>query len=149
MSEAHQAIKIVVRRTGLSAHVIRIWEKRYGAVEPERTATNRRLYSNEQIERLILLREVTQAGHSIGHVAKLPTDRLRKLASEKNIHVIQPVKLDAPQTFLDESIAFVKSLDSNGLEEVLKRAALILGAQGVLQKVIAPLAQKIGDLWLV
>ena len=82
MADAHHAIKIVTRRTGLSAHVIRIWEKRYGAVKPERTGTNRRLYSEEQIERLDLLREITQAGHSIGLVAKLPIGRLRKLAAE-------------------------------------------------------------------
>src|SRR5689334_7608896 len=82
MADAHQAIKVVARRTGLSAHVIRIWEKRYGAVEPERTETRRRLYSDEQIERLSLLREITQSGHSIGHVAKLPTEKLRQLARE-------------------------------------------------------------------
>ena len=70
---------MVARRTGLSAHVIRIWEKRYGAVKPERTPTNRRVYSEDQIERLDLLCRVTQAGHSIGHVAKLPTESLRKL----------------------------------------------------------------------
>ena len=81
MADSHQAIKVVARRTGLSAHVIRIWEKRYGAVEPERTDTNRRLYSDEQIERLSLLRDITQAGHSIGHVAKLPTEKLRQLAA--------------------------------------------------------------------
>ena len=74
--------KRVARRTGLTAHVIRIWEKRYGAVQPERTGTNRRLYSEEQIERLSLLREITRAGHSIGPVAKLPTENLRKLAAE-------------------------------------------------------------------
>ena len=72
MADSHHSIKIVARRTGLTAHVIRIWEKRYGAVEPERTDTNRRLYSEEQIERLGLLRDLTQAGHSISHVAKLP-----------------------------------------------------------------------------
>jgi AAA family ATP:ADP antiporter len=75
---------VVARRTGLSAHVIRIWEKRYGAVEPERTGTNRRLYSDEQIERLSLLRDLTQAGHRIGHVAKLPTEKLRQLAKESD-----------------------------------------------------------------
>src|SRR6187551_1036823 len=80
MAAAHQAIKAVARRTGLTAHVIRIWEKRYGAVKPERTGTNRRLYSEEQIERLSLLREVTRSGHSIGPVAKLPLEKLRKLA---------------------------------------------------------------------
>src|SRR5208337_4479355 len=82
MNDAHHAIKGVSRRTGLSAHVIRIWEKRYGAVTPARTGTNRRLYSEEQIERLSLLRDLTRAGDSIGMVAKLGTPALNKLAAE-------------------------------------------------------------------
>ena len=82
MTEVHHGIKMVARRTGLSAHVIRIWEKRYGAVEPARSGTNRRLYSESQIERLGLLRDVTRAGHSIGLVANLGTEELRKLAGE-------------------------------------------------------------------
>jgi len=151
MADAHQAIKVVARRTGLSAHVIRIWEKRYGAVEPERTGTNRRLYSDEQIERLSLLRDVTQAGHSIGHVAKLPTEKLRQLARESqgtNGHAPRTLPtVPAAPAFLDECIAAVKALDSRALEETLKRAATDLGAQGLLQRVVAPLAQTIGDLW--
>jgi DNA-binding transcriptional MerR regulator/methylmalonyl-CoA mutase cobalamin-binding subunit len=151
MTDAHQAIKVVARRTGLSAHVIRIWEKRYGAVEPERTVTNRRLYSDEQIERLSLLRDVTQAGHSIGHVAKLPTGKLRELARESHgTNGPAPRTLPAvpaAPAFLDECIAAVKALDSRALEETLKRAATDLGAQGLLQRVVAPLAQTIGALW--
>jgi DNA-binding transcriptional MerR regulator len=65
----------------LSAYVIRIWEQRYRAVEPRRTATQRRLYSQREIERLNLLRDATQAGHSIGQVAQLPTDKLGKLVA--------------------------------------------------------------------
>ena len=53
-------IKVAVRRTGLSAHVIRVWEKRYGAVVPARTAANRRLYSDEEIVRLQWLRQAVQ-----------------------------------------------------------------------------------------
>jgi DNA-binding transcriptional MerR regulator/methylmalonyl-CoA mutase cobalamin-binding subunit len=151
MAEAHQAIKVVARRTGLSAHVIRIWEKRYGAVQPERTGTNRRLYSDEQIERLSLLREVTQSGHSIGHVAKLPTEKLRELSKESHgadgrASRGQTASPAAP-TFLDECVAAVKSLDARALEETLKRAATELGAHGLLQRVVAPLAQTIGELW--
>jgi DNA-binding transcriptional MerR regulator/methylmalonyl-CoA mutase cobalamin-binding subunit len=148
MADAHHSIKVVARRTGLSAHVIRIWEKRYGAVEPTRTGTNRRLYSEEEIERLNLLREVTRSGHSIGHVAKLPTPKLQALASETaslNRHV-PGVPTSAP-SFLDESIAAVKALDSTALEQVLNRAATELGAQGLLQRVVAPLVQAIGELW--
>ena len=151
MTEAHHAIKVVARRTGLTAHVIRIWEKRYGAVAPQRTGTNRRLYSEVQIERLGLLREVTQAGHSIGHVAKLPTEKLRKLASE----AVSPngpaasgrQQPPATMSFLDEAIAAVKELDAPRLEASLKRAETALGGQGLLQRVIAPLAQTIGELW--
>jgi MerR family transcriptional regulator, light-induced transcriptional regulator len=151
MSDSHQAIRVVAGRTGLSAHVIRIWEKRYGAVEPERTGTNRRLYSDEQIERLSLLRDVTRAGHSIGHVAKLPTGKLRQLARESHgtngpAPRMLPAVPAAP-AFIDECIAAVKALDSRALEETLKRAATDLGAQGLLQRVVAPLAQTIGALW--
>ena len=72
-------MKLVARRTGLSAHVIRVWERRYGAVTPVRTGTNRRLYTEEDIERLSLLRRLTEAGHNIGNVAALPLPRLREL----------------------------------------------------------------------
>jgi len=151
MSDSHQAIRVVAGRTGLSAHVIRVWERRYGAVQPERTGTNRRLYSDEQIERLSLLRDITQAGHSIGHVAKLPTETLRQLAREAHdTNRPAPRSLSAvpaTSTFLDEGIAAVKALDSQVLEETLKRAATELGAHGLLQRVVAPLAQTIGDLW--
>jgi DNA-binding transcriptional MerR regulator/methylmalonyl-CoA mutase cobalamin-binding subunit len=151
MINAHQAIKVVSRRTGLSAHVIRIWEKRYGAVEPARTGTNRRLYSEEQIERLGLLREITRAGHSIGLVAKLRTEELRKLAAEasgdKGGGAGAPTKAAGATPLLEECIAGVKTLDSSKLEDALKRAATALGAQGLLQRVIAPLAQTIGELW--
>ena len=148
MLEAHQAIKVVAHRTGLSAHVIRIWEKRYGAVAPERTATHRRLYSEEQLERLSLLRDLTHGGHRIGHVAKLPTEMLRKLAAESfgssGAAAVAPTSAPA---FLDDSLAAVKRLDYRGLEDTLRRAEITVGAQGLLHRVVAPLAQSIGNLW--
>ena len=151
MADSHHAIKVVSRRTGLSAHVIRIWEKRYAAVEPERTGTHRRLYSDEQIERLILLRAITQGGHRIGHVAKLPTEKLRELAAEcaaANGHTTSLLTgAAAPHSFLAECIAAVRSLDSRSLEDCLNRASTELGAQGLLQRVIAPLVQTLGELW--
>jgi DNA-binding transcriptional MerR regulator/methylmalonyl-CoA mutase cobalamin-binding subunit len=151
MQTSHIAIKAAARRTGLSAHVIRIWEKRYGAVAPERTDTNRRLYSEEQIERLMLLRDLRQAGHGLGEVARLPTSALRKLAggtpgahgrSER-----ATAETPVPSPYLAECLAAVQRLDARQLEASLKRAGTALGAQGLLQRVVAPLAQAIGDLW--
>jgi len=151
MTEAFQTVKVASQRCGLSAHVIRIWERRYGAVEPDRTATNRRLYSDEQIERLGLLRDVTQSGHRIGQVAKLPTEKLRELAKEShgtNRHIPRALTVVPVATnLLDECVAAVKSLDARALDDTLKRAATGLGAHGLLQRVVAPLAHTIGELW--
>jgi len=151
MNKSQYPIRLVARRTGLSAHVIRIWEKRYGAVEPERTDTNRRLYSPEQIERLTLLRELKQAGQSIGQVAKLTTPKLRQLAAEldgaSSRAARPPASAPATNSFLEACLAAIKALDSLALEAELKRAATALGALGLLKRVVAPLAQTIGDLW--
>ena len=69
--EGKHPIQIVARRTGLTPDVIRVWERRYEAVLPRRTSTNRRLYSDRDVERLQLLRRATLAGRRIGDVARL------------------------------------------------------------------------------
>jgi MerR family transcriptional regulator, light-induced transcriptional regulator len=74
-------IQVVSRLTGLSPHVIRVWEKRYGAVTPERTGTNRRLYTDEEVERLRLLAMATEAGHKIGIIARMGVEDLRRLVA--------------------------------------------------------------------
>ena len=128
MAASHHAIKAVSRRTGLSAHVIRIWEKRYGAVEPERTGTNRRLYSEDQIQRLGLLRDLTHAGHSIGHVAKLPPAKLRELAAAvagtKDPATRSLPVLAAKKSFLGECVAAVTRLAATTLENTLQHAPI-------------------------
>lgn len=151
MNESQYPIQLVARLTDLSAHVIRIWEQRYRAVEPQRTATNRRLYSQRDIERLNLLRDLTQAGHSIGQVAQLSTDKLGKLvAATPNLQARAPrAAAEAPKSvsFLEECLAAVKSLDAHVLDDALKRGATTLGCLGLLQRVVAPLTQALGELW--
>ena len=82
MSEIQHTIKVAARKSGLTPHVIRVWERRYDAVSPDRTDTNRRRYSDAEIERLTLLRTATHAGHSISTVAKLPVEKLRQIVAE-------------------------------------------------------------------
>jgi len=143
---------MVARLSGLSPYVLRIWEQRYRAVEPRRTVTNRRLYSARDVERLNLLREVTQAGYNIGQVATLPADKLRQLAATSGVASARdesPKRGRAPSTngFRDACVAAVRALDARAFEETLRRAATALGGVGVLQRVVAPMAQTLGDLW--
>ena len=69
-------IAVVERRTGISQHLLRAWERRYGVVEPERAAGGERLYSDADIERLRLVRLVSEAGRRVGQVAALSLDEL-------------------------------------------------------------------------
>lgn len=151
MAGIYHSIKMAAKQTGLSAHVIRVWEKRYGAVQPERTATNRRRYSDAEIERLNYLRQATAAGHSIGHIANLPTSELQRMVSSAEVGELPPGRprtANSPaQSFHDSCLAAVKELDGSRLDEALQRSVIALGHQGLLRQVAGPLAQTIGELW--
>ena len=64
-------LKYVSRKTGLFAQRIRAWELRRRVVSPQRSDKNRRLYDDEDIERLQMLMTAVEGGHRISHVANL------------------------------------------------------------------------------
>src|SRR5512141_668232 len=75
-------VRLVALRTGLTPHVLRAWERRYGVVSPGRTEGGQRLYSELDIERLRLLRRLTDGGHAIRRIASLPLAELARLDEE-------------------------------------------------------------------
>jgi MerR family transcriptional regulator, light-induced transcriptional regulator len=147
-------IQVVVRETGLSAHVLRVWEKRYGAVVPQRTATHRRMYSEAEVRRLKLLREATLLGHPIGSVARLPDEPLERLvnAASGSVKSSSTTAVNAEQAKVDSPIIVncieaVKAYDAHALGNLLERAAIESGYNAFLRRVISPLTQRLGDLW--
>lgn len=137
-------IRVVARRTGLSPHVIRVWERRYKAVQPTRSETNRRLYSVEDVEKLNLLQSAISSGHSIGRIAALPVDELRQIVTVETSRT-HPDRASA--RYLEACMDAVRLLDERKFESELRRAGLLLGQIGVMQRVIAPLLEQIGELW--
>lgn len=155
MNEAPKyPMRLVVRRTGLSPHVIRVWEKRYGAVSPQRTTTNRRLYSDADIERLRMLHRATLAGQSIGQIVGLAPEQLRALIALDEAHAAPvtaaseapPIRTQAVP-YVDAVLAAVERLDAAAFETMLARAAVIFSPQTVVEGVIVPLLYELGDLW--
>jgi DNA-binding transcriptional MerR regulator/methylmalonyl-CoA mutase cobalamin-binding subunit len=145
-------IGYVAARCGLTPHVIRAWERRYGAVEPFRTATNRRLYSDADIQRLQLLKEAAAAGNSIAQIAGLSNKELARTARISAAMLsgaadTQPAPESNPETFYNDCVAAVLNLDPRELDGVLSRAAIALPEISLLKDVIVPLADKIGELW--
>jgi MerR family transcriptional regulator, light-induced transcriptional regulator len=154
------SIKTVSERTGLSPHLIRAWERRYETIQPERTDGNQRLYCEEDIERLTLLKLATEAGHPIRTVAKLPVDELRGLVADLNTGdrsmmgtpgtAPSPTAPKSSRTgpeLVESALHAITAMDAATLESVLEEAVLSLGQVAVLSHVIGPLVQRVGDGW--
>ncbi len=135
--------------SGLSSHVIRIWERRYNALSPSRTDTNRRMYCDEAIKRLKLLRVLTENGHRIGGVAKLGTEQLEELVKKIPAETVAAPAGDfeTPEQFVNAAIAASKKYDSDRLRCLLLQARRQLGQRGMLHQVICPLIVQIGESW--
>lgn len=162
-------IGVVSRRTGLKPDLIRAWERRYSAVEPSRSETRRRFYSDQDIERLRLLRDATRGGRSIGQVAQLSDEELVALIAEDQAERREPRRASPTATepvasrvrptldredadelaeqILQGCLEAVGELDAHGLEQQLERASVALSRVVVLQKVLVPLMHGIGDMW--
>ncbi len=69
------------RLAGLPVTTLRVWERRYGVVAAPKTTTGQRLYSSHDVQRLRLLKQLTERGHAIGTIAALPLDALQSLAA--------------------------------------------------------------------
>ena len=149
------SIQVVAERTGLTAHTIRAWERRYGAIEPSRSPGRHRMYSEEEIYRLQLLSLAASSGRLISRLAGLDNIQLRNLVEtdrsarsapfiEKN-NSAGSQQAGAHFRFLDRVIAAVKKLDPCHLSETYEDAHLTLGSAALLKNVIAPLASVIGE----
>ncbi len=146
-------IRAVVQITGLSAFTIRAWERRYKAVEPLRTESNRRLYTEENIEKLKLLNNATRNGHNIGGIAGLSIDDLRELISVKNFVPAEnkeKVRVELPESadgYIDLCMNAIEKLDQRGFENILSKASVNLSQPQLLENLILPLLDKIGNCW--
>ena len=146
-------IKVVSQITGLSVFVIRAWEKRYDVVIPSRTETNRRLYSEEDIEKLKLLNDALHSGHNIGGIANLTISELKTILGNKNTfpanNNVEPKEfiLEDAKSFVDDCISAVKVYDGKTLETILHKASAKLSQPQLIEDLIIPLVYKIGNLW--
>ena len=148
---ARHPIAVVAERTGLSQDVLRVWERRYSAVQPERGPGGQRVYTDADIERLALLHAATRAGRSIGQVAGLPTEEIAALVGE-DIAARQrlappPFVVPDATDVVEAALALVRSLDGPLLDQALRRTAARVGATAFLESVAAPLLRRVGDEW--
>jgi methanogenic corrinoid protein MtbC1 len=151
-TEPRHPIQVVARRTGLTADVLRAWERRYNAIEPRRSSKNRRLYSDSDIARLQLLRRVTAAGRRIGDVSHLSAAELEALVREDEAASVTLQKTERRPTggageHFEVCMDAAIRLDADALELALSNAAVSLSPPALVEEVLQPLMVEIGNRW--
>jgi len=138
---AQYSIKDLEKLTGIQAHTIRIWEKRYQLVRPQRTLTNIRVYSDEDVKRLLNVALLNHNGLKISKIAKL-TDQ------EINASVLE-VTSDAynVDNQIDSLIVAMVELSERNFDVVLGKLVNELGFEETVTKIVYPFLVKTGILW--
>jgi DNA-binding transcriptional MerR regulator/methylmalonyl-CoA mutase cobalamin-binding subunit len=149
MAEARYRIGTAARLSGLSTHAIRVWERRYGALSPDRSEGGARLYSDDEVARLRLLKRAVDRGHPIGQIVALGAAELERLAGNQALSAPaassqQPV---TGEPLLDELLAAVQQFDALRAEQLLERARARHSARTLLRDVLSPLLQRVGEAW--
>ena len=148
----HFPVRLVVQRTGLSADVLRAWERRYGAVVPHRTPGGQRVYSTADIARLTTLAQLVDRGHSIGQIARAFDEELQRIA-ERDTRITAPlpsapsVATASGDSLIAAALDATDRMDADELERLLRGAALRMGGDDMIEQVLAPLLFTIGSLW--
>jgi MerR family transcriptional regulator, light-induced transcriptional regulator len=148
-------IAVVAERTGLTQDVLRVWERRYGVVDPGRSRGGQRLYSDADIARLRLLHAATRAGRGIGQVAGLTSEALAALVAEDSAaRAAAPQREDASRhtvvdhgDVIDIALRFIRALDRPSLDQALRRTAARIGVSAFLESIAAPLLRRVGEEW--
>lgn len=139
-------VGMVAKLTGLSTHVLRVWERRYEAVRPQRTPKGGRLYSDADVRRLNRLSRLVRAGHSISAVAGLSDEALSGMeAAPAPTAVTAPT--EATSSLREQFLSAIEALDAERARRLVAGAALLLDKQELLTQVIAPILRAVGERW--
>lgn len=139
------SIRELENLSGIKAHTIRIWEKRYGLLTPERTTTNIRRYTNEDLKKILKIAALILQGHKVSSITQLSDDELDEV-------MVQQIKQeDSPELAIETArknlITAFSQFDENAFNHAFSIVLLKYGLVATITKIIYPVLETIGVLW--
>ena len=145
-NEGH-TIKVVAERTGVEMGTLRAWERRYGFPQPgRREGSNRRLYSDADVARLVAIKRLLDRGYRVGDVVGKQVHELEMLAATP-AHRPGSAVLETLPPAVPELMALVAGDRISELEAQLRHAAAALGPRRFVTDLVHPLAVGVGRAW--
>jgi DNA-binding transcriptional MerR regulator len=135
------SIKELEQLSGIKAHTIRIWEKRHKIIEPQRTATNIRFYSDEDLKKIINVSLLNSHGLKISKIADMSFDEINRKILE-----MSETQSEA-SLFIDQLVVAMVDMEEDRFEKILSTMAIRFGFERTITEVVYPFLEKIGVLW--
>jgi DNA-binding transcriptional MerR regulator/methylmalonyl-CoA mutase cobalamin-binding subunit len=131
--------------TGLSKDTLRVWERRYGFPTPARDENDERVYSDEQVQRLRVIRRLLDSGHRPGKIVGLPLRELTSIVAPKPRRAAPP---GGPQAATQRALQLITEHRAEELRQHLIHLHMQLGLRQFILEVVVPLNALVGDAWL-
>lgn len=137
------SIRDLEKITGIKAHTIRIWEKRYGIVSPLRTQTNIRYYSDEDLRRLMNVAILNKFGYKISNIQSMSS-------AELNSCVMDLTQQDIDNDHqVDNLVMAMIELDEVRFDKIISSAIIKQGFDYTFENLLYRFLEKIGILWQI
>lgn len=139
---AEYKIKDLENLTGIKSHTIRIWEKRYRILSPDRTDTKIRTYSDSELTHLLTVSMLNRNGIKISKIAKLSQEDMNKLLWDIKVN-------KEPEYSMDKLLLSLVSLDEELFKETLANLLETEGLEKTFTNHLIPFLDRIGIMWLI
>ena len=143
MNPVKYSIKNLERLTGIKTHTIRMWEKRYGIIQPDRTDTNIRFYKDADLQKLLNISILNKNGRKISHISVMTEE---EIVSEVSSLSVNNELLDSD---INSMVMAALELHEDQFEMVLNSCLIKLGFERTFCEVIFPLFEKLGIMWQI
>ena len=135
------SIKDLDKLSGIKAHTIRVWERRYSIVKPQRTGTNRRRYDDDDLRRIINISILRRNGFKISAIAGFSPSEIEQKVS------FLSKDLFSPDTQIDSLVVSMIDRNEKGVNDLLMRSMMNRGMEETMTAVVFPFMRRIGIMW--
>lgn len=135
-------IKDLEKISGIKAHTIRIWEQRYQFLQPQRTETNIRTYSSDELKTILNVSLLNKYGFKISHIDKMSAEQMEEKILSLN-------QIDAQKERVVN--ALIKEMVSLNMANFERQIDTYIGQKGIektIIEIIFPFMERVGILWV-
>lgn len=143
MSDKVYSIRDMEVISGVRAHTIRMWERRYSLLKPWRTDTNIRYYDDRDLRRLMNIAFLVARNYKISRIAQLEDDHLRKLV------LAQEEQSPDDEAYIGRLVMYMLHFESRQFSHLLDEVIVRFGFDEAVFRVVFPFLRKVGIFWQV